>query len=147
MESKLTPILASPLSSTFSFEIWDLPPTSALVKACGARVALGSLVVYDDVDEDGRIEMAVDHQGLRILAPDKALGFGPVHALLYTDTALTGCEPLPDLDPGFHVILLYDCWWSRPEKASVEIFLFPPMDLFPFGTGSDPECRPLVFDS
>lgn len=146
LESQLTPILASPLSSTFSFEVWDLPPRSALMWLCGAGVAIGTLVVYDDVNEDGRIEMEFDEEGLRIVAPDRALGAGPVHALFYTDTAIKGCEPFPDLDRGFHVLVFDDCWLGRPESPSIEVFLFPPMDLFPIVTADPPECGTMVFD-
>lgn len=134
LEATLTPILATPLSSNFSFEIWDLPPISAtfLDPFCGAWLALGTFVVYDDVDENGRVEMELEDEGLRILAPDTALGLGEVHYLLYTNRALEGCEPFPDLDAGFHVILAYDGWVGRSEKAYVEISLFPPQEFFPF---------------
>lgn len=133
-EAKLTPILAStPLTSTFTFELWDLPPRSAMRPLCDndANVAVGSFIVYDDVDENGWAEMRLDDEGLRIGAPDRALGIAPIHYLLYTDRPIRGCDPFPDVEAGFHVLVSYNHWLLRPENAHVEIFIFDPTDVFP----------------
>lgn len=141
----LTPILATPLSSSFAFELWDLPPSSVRFPLCGANVAVGYLMVYDDVDGNGRVEVVFDEHEFRILAPDKALGFG-VHFLIHTDRAIRNCWPLPDLDAGFHLLLSDECEMVYYDERTVEILLHPPEDRFPLVPASSidfPECPPI----
>lgn len=146
LDTRLTSIRADPLSSHFSFEVWDLPPASALVSACGARLAVGALAVYDDVNGDGKIELATHEESLRVVDPDKALGLGVFYYLLYADAPLVDCDsplgPLPSLPPGFHVIVLHACEAWEVASPFVEVRLFPPADSFPFLPSEEPTCSP-----
>lgn len=133
VEANLRPIEGAPLANTFTFEIWDLPPAAALLPICGARMAIGSVAVYDDVNGDGRVRFLPS--SLRFAAPDLALGFSLFSFLVYADAPLRDCEEsflsFPDLEPGFHVLDLQDCQRWRKVDASIEIHLFPPANSFP----------------
>lgn len=135
LDIRLTAIFADPLATTFSFEVWDLPPRSALVPICGTRIATGTLAVYDDVNRDGRIDLEFDDESLRVVAPDKALGMGDFYYLLYVEDSIEDCEFLPGaprrLGPGFHVIAIHGCESWESAGAFVEVRLFPPADVFP----------------
>lgn len=142
-DNRLTTIQAGPLASTFSFEIWDLPPALAFDHACGVRMALGTLAVYDDVNQDGRVDLTIDDGLLGVAAPDKALGVGVINYLAYVDgVPREGCEPpWPSTPgPGFHVLGLHQCQtWQRTDPF-VEVHLFPPSNHFGPIIVDDPMC-------
>lgn len=131
---QLTPILTSPLSSEFSFAVWDLPPASTIVSFCGARLALGLILVYDDVDDNGRVGMQLAEDAIRIEPPDRVLGMGVNSWLIYAATPLRDCPDLPDVDAGLYVLVPDPNDWLRlraVKNASVEIELFPPRNHIP----------------
>lgn len=148
LDNQLISIQGDPLASTFSFEIWDLPPASAFHDACGARMALGVLAVYDDVNRDGRIDLAIDGEPPGVVAPDKALGLGAFYYLMYVEGSPSeeNCEFIgfPMLAPGFQVLVVHDCETWHSPGAFVEVRLFPPADSFPKIAFEDASCSPEV---
>lgn len=148
LDTLLPPILSDPLSRSFAFEVWDLPPASSLIRICGTRMALGTLAVYDDVNRDGQIALEFEGDSLRVGAPDKALGMGAYYSLVYVEgVSLEGCEVdgIPKLNPGFHVLAFHDCETWQSLGAFVEVRLFPPAESFPPLSPEGPEgsaCSP-----
>lgn len=131
----------STFPSSFSFSLYSPPPASTILQpddANGMAFAIGSILAFDDKNNDGTLSVTSDNIGLE--SPDEIIGVAEQDFLLYIETRpnapLDGIPNAQDIEPGYYIMHFpcsdLDCVPEiTVDSTTVQISLTAPTTEFP----------------